>query len=173
MGQEEIEKGDYTVTTSEKLTVRIKVDATARVNVRGMPVFRPGDDVSVSVTGLMPATETSMWVFSAPVLLGRGTTDASGALDASWPLPSALAVGDHTVQLNGISADGTARSVEIKIEVVRPADEGNTDDEQVTPAPGSNDGSLPTGIILIAALAGLILAAGVVIGLRRRSNPKD
>lgn len=164
---------DFTVTTSEKLTVRIKVDATARVNVRGMPVFRPGDEVSVSVTGLMPATETSMWVFSAPVLLGRGMTDASGALDASWPLPSSLAVGDHTVQLNGISADGTARSVEIKIEVVRPANEDTTDDEQVTPAPGSNDGSLPTGIILIAALAGLILAAGVVIGLRRRSVPKD
>ncbi len=164
---------DFTVTTSEKLTVRIKVDATARVNVRGMPVFRPGDEVSVSVTGLMPATETSMWVFSTPVLLGRGTTDASGALDASWPLPSALAVGDHTVQLNGISADGTARSVEIKIEIVRPDDENTTDNEQVTPAPGSNDGSLPTGIILIAALAGLILAAGVVIGHRRRSVPKD
>jgi titin len=171
---EKIEQGDYTVTTSEKLQVKVKVKTGAvRTNMRGTPIFEPGEDLEFTVTGLRPNSDTSAWVFSTPTLLGRGTTDASGTLKASYPIPASMEPGSHTVQLNGIAPNGTVRSVEIKIEVARPATDGTAGEEIVTPAPTGDGGSVPTGLILMAALAGLVLAAGAVFGLRRAKHRKD
>lgn len=76
----------------------------------------------------------------------------------------------HTVQLNTIARDGTVRSVEIKVEI-RAAATPAPDDGATAGSAGGN--SMPTGLILMAALLGLVLAAGAVIGLRRRNSRKD
>jgi hypothetical protein len=141
-----------------------------------MPVFRIGDTFDVSVSGLMPDSDASVWIFSTPTLLGEGTADAAGALSGAYRIPMSVTTGDHTVQLNGLAPDGTLRSAEVKIEVLPaatddtdPAD-GSTDDDSASGSPTDGNGSLPTGLILMAAFAGLILAAGLVMKRRRRST---
>jgi hypothetical protein len=112
-------------------------------------------------------------MFSTPTLLGRGTADASGTLIAAYPIPASVAPGVHTVQLNGIAPDGTVRSVEVKVEVVASSTDDTSGEEVDSPTPTGDSGSVPTGLILVAALAGLVLAAGTVLGLKRAKNRKD
>jgi len=172
--EEAIEDQAYTVTTSEKIRLKIALKTGAtNLTVGGKPAFEPGDGLAIAVSGLLPGSETSAWVFSTPVLLGRGATDATGSLTARYLIPGSLAAGEHTVQLNGIAPDGTVRSIEVKIVVVRESTDDTAPDNEVTPAPSEDGGSAPTGLILIAALLGLILAAGTALTLRRRAKSTD
>ncbi|MFM8602095.1 MAG: fibronectin type III domain-containing protein [Actinomycetota bacterium] len=165
------ETTEFAVRTSEKIKVTLKVSTGGtKITRSGMPVFLPGEELDIAVTGLLPGSETSAWIFSTPTLLGRGTADASGALRASYPLPAGIGTGLHTVQLNTIATDGTMRSVEIKVEVRTVAPPAQDEGTTAEPADGN---SMPTGLILMAALLGLVLAAGAVIGLRRRNSRED
>ncbi|MFZ9393042.1 MAG: fibronectin type III domain-containing protein [Ilumatobacteraceae bacterium] len=172
----QVEDGAYTVRTGEKLVVRISLKSGIKLNLRGMPVFRIGDTFDVSVSGLLPGSDASLWIFSTPTLLGEGTADASGALSGAYRIPMSVTTGDHTVQLNGLAPDGTLRSAEVKIEVLPAATDdtdttgGSTDDDSASGSPTDGNGSLPTGLILMAAFAGLIMAAGLVMNRRRRST---
>jgi hypothetical protein len=172
----QVEGGDYVVRTGEKLVVRISLKSGIKLNLRGMPVFRVGDTFDVSVSGLLPGSDASLWIFSTLTLLGEGTADASGALSGAYRIPASINTGDHTVQLNGLAPDSTLRSAEVSIEVQPAATDdtdttgGSTDTDSSAGAPSDGNGSLPTGLILIAAFAGLILAAGLVLGRRRRST---
>ncbi|MFM9082371.1 MAG: fibronectin type III domain-containing protein, partial [Actinomycetota bacterium] len=170
--RETLEVQGYTVRTSEDLYMQIRVNTGApRVNVRGMPILRQGENLDILMTGLLPGSETSAWLFSTPVLLGRAEADASGAINAQYAIPDSLEPGFHTVQLNGITPDGTVRSIEVKIEVVRPATTDTTPDDTVSAVPVDNGSSTPTGLILMAATMGLLLAlaAGLTLARRRRT----
>jgi len=75
----------------------------------------------VSGSGFMPGTRADVWLFSDPTLLGTVTIDENGAftgevnVDASF-----VAVGEHTLQLQGVGEDGYVKAANLGVVVEEP-----------------------------------------------------
>lgn len=76
---------------------------------------------SFSGTGFAPNSPVQVWLFSIPTKLKRVMTDAQGNFSGSAIVPDSIAVGEHTVQLNGVSEDGKVRSVALGVVVEKPS----------------------------------------------------
>jgi hypothetical protein len=127
---------------------------SSRAGDSGRLEVTDGGLLQVSGTGFDPGSEVDIWVMSDPVFAGTVTVGADGSFAGSVPVPEGLVVGPHTVQANGVTADGVARSLNLGIELVSAA---------VLPATG---GSFPVAPVMV-----LLLAAGavLVVTARRRS----
>jgi hypothetical protein len=78
----------------------------ARITTYGTPapivtVNASNQTLTVVVTGLPPNLTVTIYIAGVPVMLGTGTTDATGALNSTFPLPPGLAPGVHTVMITG------------------------------------------------------------------------
>jgi hypothetical protein len=73
--------------------------------------------VEFSGTGFAPGSLVKVWLFSEPAELSQLTADASGNFTGRAMVPTDTAVGEHTIQLNGISKDGQLRSVALGVVV--------------------------------------------------------
>jgi hypothetical protein len=62
-------------------------------------------------------------LFSEPTLLGNVTTTETGEFVGQEALPESLAPGNHTLQLNGVSANGKIRSISLGLVIVEPEKE--------------------------------------------------
>ena len=90
----------------------IPVDSTGRVQmVRSNTVETGG-------AGLRPNSEFAVYLFSEPMLLGVGKTDSQGNFYASFPVDEKLPLGEHTLQVNGITAAGDSSSISLPVVVV-------------------------------------------------------
>jgi len=64
--------------------------------------------------GFTPGATLQATLHSTPVDLGQLTADETGRITASLPIPATVGTGDHTLELEGMAADGTRqRAVEI------------------------------------------------------------
>jgi hypothetical protein len=73
--------------------------------------------VEFSGTGFAPGSLVKVWLFSDPAELSQLTADSSGSFNGRALVPTATPVGEHTIQLNGISKDGQLRSVALGVVV--------------------------------------------------------
>jgi hypothetical protein len=73
--------------------------------------------VEFSGTGFAPGSIVKVWLFSDPAELSQLTADSSGSFTGRAMVPIETAVGEHTIQLNGISKDGQLRSVALGVVV--------------------------------------------------------
>lgn len=73
---------------------------------------------AVSGDGFMPGTRADVWLFSDPVLLGSVQIDDSGAFNGEVNIDgTVVTVGEHTLQLQGVGADGFIRSANLGVTV--------------------------------------------------------
>jgi hypothetical protein len=70
-------------------------------------------------TGFAPGSIIKVWLFSDPASLAYVTADENGSFTGSAQLPADIPDGEHTVQLNGLSAIGQIRSIALGV-VVQP-----------------------------------------------------
>jgi hypothetical protein len=70
-------------------------------------------------TGFAPGSIIKVWLFSDPASLAYVTADENGSFTGSAQLPADIPDGEHTVQLNGLSANGQIRSIALGV-VVQP-----------------------------------------------------
>jgi hypothetical protein len=88
------------------------------VDNRGRVQMVRSNNVETEGTGMQPNSEFAVYLFSDPILLGIGKTDAQGKFFASFPVTQDLPIGDHTLQVNGLLPDGRATSVSLPVIVV-------------------------------------------------------
>jgi hypothetical protein len=88
------------------------------VDNRGRVQMVRSNNVETEGTGMAPNSEFAVYLFSDPILLGIGKTDAQGRFFASFPVTQDLPIGDHTLQLNGLLPDGRTTSVSMPVIVV-------------------------------------------------------
>jgi hypothetical protein len=100
------------------------------VDNRGRVQMVRSNNVETEGTGMAPNSEFAVYLFSDPMLLGIGKTDAQGKFFASFPVTQDLPIGDHTLQVNGLLPDGRATSVSLPVVVV---DTIATDKNQAMP----------------------------------------
>jgi hypothetical protein len=93
-------------------------DAEEKLSPQGELVLTSGGFVIFSGTGFEPNTEVVVWIFSDPRQLGKVMTDAEGNFSGELALPEDLEVGEHTLQLNGLSDEGETRSLAVGVELL-------------------------------------------------------
>lgn len=113
----------------------------------------------VAGSGFQPGSRVDVWLFSDPRYLGSVTVTADGRFDATMNL-GIVDVGEHTLQVNGLSVDDVARTANIGI-VVRAAVPATNNDVQLPRTGGDSDG-------VPAALTMLGLGLVAVLITRRR-----
>ena len=117
----------------------------------------------VSGSGFLPGSRADVWLFSTPTLLGTVTIDAEGNFVGEINVdPNAVAVGDHTLQLQGVGQDGYVRAANVGVVVSDPVTE-------VAVSTGEVAGTFLWWLWLLIAL---LVTAAVIVGIRysRRSR---
>jgi hypothetical protein len=102
--------------------------------------------LSLRASGFAPNSIVTLWLFSQPYALGEFRADANGEVEFDVAVPAGFELGEHTVQLNGVSAEGELRTMNMAIVV--------TDREA--------GGGLPWLPIALAALLVLLMLVLVV-----------
>jgi hypothetical protein len=70
----------------------------------------------VSGSGFMPFTRADVWLFSDPTLLGTVDIDENGEFNGEVNVDgNVVAVGEHTLQLQGVGEDGYVRAANLGV----------------------------------------------------------
>jgi hypothetical protein len=161
---EPIGENSVVLTTSDDLRIEIAAltneNKKVRLNSRGMVIVEHDDFITVAGSGLQPNSDASTWLFSTPKELGQLKVDSNGEFTQRYQIGPEVEVGDHTAQINGITPDGTLRSVEVGVEVIaRPAVAGPYDPK-----------SEPRKVIDLTVEAMVLLAALGAIAARKEER---
>ena len=88
------------------------------VDTQGRVQMVRENSVEAEGLGLRADSEFAVYLFSDPILLGIGRTDLAGRFFASFPVEQELPLGDHTLQVVGITPTGEQRTVSMPVVVV-------------------------------------------------------
>lgn len=101
------------------LNVQVKDGETPiAVNAEGRVQIMQSNLVYAQGNGLASNSEFAVYMFSNPTLLGVGKTNAKGEFFVFFPVNKQIPIGDHTLQVNGLLADGRTSSVSMPVSVV-------------------------------------------------------
>lgn len=115
--------------------------------------FTPGVSNSVGGEGFMPGTRVDIWLFSTPTLAGSLEVDEDGTFSAEFAVD--VASGNHTLQIQGVGADGFIRAANLGVTVSEPSTQASNK------AVESDSG----GVSWLWWVFGVVLVAGVLLGL--------
>ncbi len=114
--------------------------SVSELDARGRLVLTPQGTVAVSGHGFLPGSTVDVWLMlEPPRLLGEITVGPDGTFATSLPVPDGIPIGDTTIQLNGVAADNTLRTVTIDATVRGLSEERSPD------APPADDGQQGNG----------------------------
>jgi len=135
-----------------------------RIDDSGNIILNAERVVQFSGTGFAPGSKIKVWLFSDPTELTTVTAGPDGTFTGSANLPRGISVGQHTVQLNGLTQDGQIRSVALGV-VVQP--------DPVVP-PAAPLGFALTGLLnLLWIIAAGVLSAFFFVLWRRRKKKEE
>ena len=127
---------------------------SATISADGVLRVYPDDIVDVELSGFIPGTIYTVFMFSEPVELGRGVMDAQGNIVTSLLVPKDVEPGEHTIQVNGVGPGGEMVSVSVGFDVLERTDN--------------------TWVVVVSLSAAVLLAllGGRPIFTRRRKHPQ-
>ena len=96
------------------------------------------DIVKLQGFGLRPNSKATVWVFSTPTKLGEFVVKNNGTYDESVKIPLSLTLGEHILQVNGVTENGEVISFSLLM-IVNPR-EGSTT-TTTPPTSGESQGS--------------------------------
>jgi hypothetical protein len=76
-----------------------------------------GGSVLVQGEGFKPGTQADVWLFSTPILLGTPTVLPDGTFRVMLPIPQGTPVGQHTIQVNGLTASEETLSASLGVRI--------------------------------------------------------
>jgi hypothetical protein len=141
----------------------------AKIGSDGSLLVSSGSFVDIEGTGYKPGTEVDFWMYSTPTHLGTLVADAAGSFTAHFVIPKSIAIGGHTVKIDGVSKSGKLTTVSVGVTVMPVIiDEGAKVGEQN--ASGSEFVLSARQAVVIGGIAimFLLVGAGFVFGGRRR-----
>jgi len=119
------------------------------------------ESARVSGDGFMPGTRADVWLFSEPTLLGTVTIDDEGRFDGEVNIDGrVIAVGNHTLQLQGVGEDGYVRAANMGVTVGDPA--------EVVPTAEENSLMFIWWVLAALVLMALVIVSWVAANRRRQ-----
>jgi uncharacterized repeat protein (TIGR02543 family) len=91
-----------------------KVDSSSTL------VFEQTGQASIAGAGFKPVSTIRVWIFSEPTYLGEIPVNPDGSFDAKLLVPASLPIGNHTLQINGVSPSDELISQTLGVLVVAP-----------------------------------------------------
>jgi len=113
--------------------------------------FTPGVANTVGGEGFMPGTRVDIWLFSTPTLAGSLEVNEEGTFSSEFVVD--VASGNHTLQIQGVGADGFIRAANLGVSVSEPTAQASNNAE------ASPSGGAPW----LWWLIGSMLAAGGLV----------
>lgn len=116
-----VENGVAIITLPNDVTVRIgtsQAGDSAQVSPDGVLRVSRREDVLVEMSGLVPGTTYTVFMFSDPVELGRGVATGEGGISGLFETPNDAEYGGHTLQVNGVGPGGEIVSLSMGFEVL-------------------------------------------------------
>ena len=123
------EKVSSTLTReSNRITISIQdvLASIGGVNRDGTPValdadgnlrVKPGETISVRISGIAPDSRVSAWMFSDPIDLGTADATSVGEAEGTFVVPMSVEEGNHTLVVEMTSADGDAMQASLGMAV--------------------------------------------------------
>ena len=74
--------------------------------------------VSVAVSGFVPGSTYTVFMFSEPLELGRGEAEGDGSVSETLLVPGDVEAGNHTLQVNGVGPGDEVVSVSMGFELM-------------------------------------------------------
>lgn len=127
--------------------------------------FAADQPARVSGDGFMGGTRADVFLFSTPTLLGSVTIADDGTFAADFDIDSALIeAGSHTLQIQGVGADGYVRAANLGVTVSEPTAAA------MTSAEASTSGWMAWLWWVIGVMAVAGIGVGTILWLSRRST---
>lgn len=104
-----------TTGTSLRVNVLDEEGQLVPVSVTGAIVISKNNTFVVSGSGWQPGTEMVAWMFSSPQKLGVIQVPEDGQYTAELSVPDNIDIGEHTVQVNGLTPNGSLRSMSMEV----------------------------------------------------------
>ena len=124
--------------------------------------FTPGEANTVAGEGFMPGTRVDIWVFSTPTLAGSLEVNDEGEFSSEFVVD--VASGNHTLQIQGVGADGFIRAANLGVTVSEPTAAA------MTSAEASTSGGMAWLWWVIGVMAVAGIGVGTILWLSRRST---
>lgn len=142
---------------------RVLLDGDALVAGQiGAPSIEVKQSTEVTLTGegFMRDTAVTAWLFSDPTLLGTVSVMDDGTLSLDFIIdPAFIAPGEHTLQLQGVGADGYIKAANLGVLVEQPV-------ELTTESTSGLLGWVAGGLLL------LLVVLFVIVARRRRAQTR-
>jgi hypothetical protein len=124
--------------------------------------------------GLAPNTEFAVYLFSEPTLLGVGKTNQKGEFFVSFEVGKRIPLGDHTLQVNGLLADGRTSSVSMPVSIVDKVDAFESEEVPLGASPVTETTDLPYSVFALVGLVLLVLGLWwFLAAIRRRKKEQE
>jgi hypothetical protein len=147
-------------------------DKQIALNPQGRVELVQSNSINARGSGLAPNTEFAVYIFSEPTLLGIGKTNAKGEFFVSFAVKKKIPLGDHTLQVNGLLADGRTSSVSMPVSLIE-----NTGNVLISENPVTRATNALYFFIAIFAILILILLFGgarlILAAIRRRNEEEN
>lgn len=144
------------------------------VDADGTLLLDRGGFVDVGGTGFLAGSTAEVWMFSTATFLGTAIVGDDGSFAGSFPVDELLEAGEHTIQLNGIGADGEVLSTSLGVRIEDLEDSAR---ERFVFASERGDdttiASSPAWLLLVAALIGAGAMRWWIVGRRRRDEDEQ
>ena len=109
--------GDSVTAAGQGLKLAIATSATTGKGAHATVVLIKGGTAWFSGSGFLPGSTIDIFAFSRGTLLGTAVAKANGKYSAALGVPTALAVGSHTIQLQGFASSGNRLAVAVGVAV--------------------------------------------------------
>ena len=110
-------RGDSVIATGQGLQVVIAASATTGKGTKATVVLITGGTAWFSGSGFLRGSVVAVYAFSRATLLGTGVVKSNGKFSATLRLPAGLAIGSHTIQLQGFATSDKRLAVAIGVAV--------------------------------------------------------
>ena len=154
-----------TIGTSLRINVLDDEGNVLPVGANGAIVVNRNNTFVVSGSGWSPGTEMVAWIFSTPQKIGTIPVPDDGEYSTEMNLPVALDIGEHTIQVNGITSDGSVRSLSVEVLYL-----GDTETSQRDESDIRFWQRLNFWILVFCALVAMVSSWWLIFNRRRRRS---
>lgn len=133
--EEKIKIVEVTKVVTEAKGIAIEIESV-KSNFDSLPVrsdyrltFEHTGTGLVSGNGFKRQSTVKVWLFSDPIFLGEFEVDITGSFEADFKVKRTIPVGNHTLQINGVTPDNAIFSQSIAV-IVRAKDEAITKNKE-------------------------------------------
>ena len=102
------------------LETRSPTGTPTALGANGTLMLSSGGTLPIDGSGYAPGTDATVYLMSTPQILGVLPITPQGHLLGTLTLPIGIAPGNHTIQVNGIGADGLVRRISLGVMAAEP-----------------------------------------------------